>query len=411
MGQLLVNSTAVTAGGYVAQLVTAVMYLIAARHLPPSKFGPVLGAIGLALVIITVADMGINNWVVRRLATSSDRKASSLLFEDTFGVKLALALALGLVWIGLCFLAVPFGFRFEDVSPLGVLVIASIVAATLLVPLRASERLAVVAFVGIFEKVAALVVSIICFAIFPRSAIPLTMGLASGSVLAALMAGILLPPPYRSLPRFSLSALLALLRSSINFGLASLASQLQRADVAVVNFVAGPVASGLYGAAARLSSLIGVMPTAFSQSMYPFIARSSDRKAAYWSALRTGSLMLVAVSGSLLVCYLYAPLIISVLLGNEYLESAAVLRIYLPGLFLASVNQPLSMLLQVEHDEGFVARVVGAASLVGLSGVALGAAMGGAVGAAIGFILLQVVTSAFLITRVAAQARLSFSHP
>jgi O-antigen/teichoic acid export membrane protein len=179
-------------------------------------------------------------------------------------------------------------------------------------------------------------------------------------------------------------------RKSASFGITALATQAQKLDVIIVGALAGPVAAGIFAVPARLTGPLGLLPSAFSAALFPQMSREQIDT----SGLQEGralAAMMALVSGSLMLVYIFADPIVTLTLGDQYRASVEVLRIYLVGMGLASLNQPLAVILQARHDERYVARATTFGAIAGLVFVALGAWAGDATGAASGFVALQIV--------------------
>jgi O-antigen/teichoic acid export membrane protein len=134
-------------------------------------------------------------------------------------------------------------------------------------------------------------------------------------------------------------------------------------------------------------------------ALFPRVAGAQDRRTVHREAVRGGLLLLALMSVLLGGIFAIAPAAVEVVLGPQYLASVGVLRVYLPGLLIASLNQPMAIFLQAEGAERFVARIVAPASFAGLAAIALGAALEGASGAAFGFLVMQVIVATFLAMR------------
>jgi O-antigen/teichoic acid export membrane protein len=362
------------------------MYWIAARSQPPAVLGPLLGAIGISLVLAGTADFGLNTWTVRAMARDP---SSPGVFRATLTAKLVLAVVIGLAWVMACLLISVESRRFLAFAILGIYLGLLIVGGTLLVPFRAAERMGLVAVAGLVEKIVALGALLVLIPFSGAGPGSFAVALSAGALAALAFAMLRLDRSHLGLEGKSPSDIWRLWKSSISFGMAGLAAQLQRADVAIVAIVAGPTASGYFGAPARLTGFLNVIPAAFTTALLPRIAQANDRRTSIREALSAGGLMMLVMTVLLLLLFVLAPLLVTVALGREYLPSVGVFRIYLVGMILASVNQPLAVYLQAEGHEHYVAVVVGGVSVLGLCIVAIGAAVGGAIGASLGFIALH----------------------
>jgi O-antigen/teichoic acid export membrane protein len=403
MRRLAINSSILTAGAYFAQAATVVIYVVAARNLGPERFGPVLAAIGLVIVVVSFADFGINSWALRALARVG---ADPDPFIRTFSAKIVIACLLGLGW-ALIGLLLPSGPEKGAIVILGAYVTSLIAASTIEVPFRASQRMGVVAVVITLEKLTALVVSLLLFSFLRADPIFLSASLVCGSLVSAAAGARLLEPAYRRLRRPTIGDIWFLWRNSFSFGMLGLATQIQRADVAIVNLVSGPVAAGIYGAPARLVGLFSVLPGAFSAAMYPRVAAANDRIAAHREAVKGAAVMMGLLGVILVTTYFLAPSSVAWVLGSEYAASVPVLRVYLVAFALVAINQVMAIFLQAEGQEHSVAAVVAIAVPLGLVTVMLGAVANGPFGAALGAIPPQFLIglSFFLqILRVMRQA-------
>jgi O-antigen/teichoic acid export membrane protein len=378
-----------TVGAYVAQGANVLTYLLAARALGPAVFGPLSGAIGIAIVAAGFGDFGINGWAIRALA----RSPSSIgLFSQTLTAKLTLAALMAVAWVVISIAT--FG-RYSLELPITLLagyLLSLVVAGTLTVPFRASENMSVVGLVGAVEKLVALGVwlAMQSFGRY-RPEIMLPVALVAGGIASVLCAVVFTPRHLLAITPPSLRRMVELWRSSYSFGMVGVSAQIQRADVAIVSAIAGPLASGVYAAPARLTSFLSVVPASFSVAIFPRMARSSATGASRRTEVISSAGMLAAMVLLLGCVAVWAPALIRVALGPAYLSSVLVLRIYLLVVLISAANQPLLALLQAEGHENYAGKVVVSSALVGLIGIALGAHAGGAAGAAGGAILLQLL--------------------
>lgn len=394
MREVMRDSSILSIGMLFAQSLSAVAFAVVARTLGPDLFGPLAAAVGLALLVATVADFGVNTMAVRALAQGDEA-----MFTETLGAKSAAAISLTAFWV----IAAAAAVRSEDLRlaafVLGLYIGAYLVLSTLTVPLRSERRMVRLAVVQSVEKSATFGCTLFLLAHgFGLVALPLS--LVVGTTAAGLLAYVQLRPARRSglAPRFRRTV--AVWTSSFSFGIASLASQAQRADVALVALAAGPAAAGVYAVPARLLAPLGFLPSAFVASIFPRVA-ARDSSASRPRIVRAGAPLLACMLIVLLLLYLYADRVILASVGEQYAAGVGVLRTYLVGTALAIVNQPAASVLQAEGHESYVARVVAVGAVAGLGGVGLGARLAGAEGAAFGFVLLQLVVFALLVIGMA----------
>jgi|SRR3989344_345016 len=106
-------------------------------------------------------------------------------------------------------------------------------------------------------------------------------------------------------------------------------------------------AVALYGLPYKIFEVLLVIPTFFMNSVYPiFVRHMSESKEKIKSTFLKASGILI-VSGLLVgtVGFVFAPQIINALGGSEFIESIAVLRILLVGIFVFYLTQPVSWLI------------------------------------------------------------------
>ena len=271
--RLAFNSIVLTAGAYVAQVANLLIYLLAARSLGPAVFGPLSGAIGIAILAASFGDFGINGWAIRALARSP---SSIELFKQTLTAKLTLAALMALAWVVISLATLGRSSLELPIALLAGYLLSLVVAGTLTVPFRASENMSVVGLVGAVEKVVTLGVwlAMQSFGRYPPE-IMLPVALVAGGGASVACAFVFIPRHFLAIATPSLRGILELWRSSYSFGMVGVSAGILRADVAIVSAVAGPYASGVYAAPARITSFLVVIPASFSAAVFPRIARSS----------------------------------------------------------------------------------------------------------------------------------------
>ena len=390
MRRLLLNSSALTVGSALAQLATAIALLLGARVLGPGTFGAFVGLFGLVSLAATVIDFGINAATIRWLASHAEDAAA---FVTTLSAKVFLAFVLGGTWVAVSMAAMAVGALTVEIGVasvlLGVYLVASVTSTTLAVPLRARQRMTTVAIGSVAEKLVVLLVAAVLLLGPGWGPETLGLGFAAGSVASGIFYAALLAPPFRVAKVPAGREIIELWRQSRELGLSSISVQLQRADVAVVGFVAGTEAAGIFAIPARLTNLLGIIPTAFSAALYPRVAARGHSSETMREAVNVGAVMLATTAAGLAVLFAAADWIVPLLLGPAYVGAVPVLRVYVVAMLAASMTQPMAVYLQAIHQETYVARTVMTAAVIGLLFVGIGSATGGAMGAAYGFAAQQ----------------------
>lgn len=409
MRKLAFNSIVLALGSYVGTGASALTYLLAARTLGPSLFGSLSGAIGLAIVISAFGDFGVNGWTIRALARNP---TSVELFRRTLSAKVGIGLLLALAWAVISLTVLANTSLKLGVATLGVYIFTFVIAGTLTVPFRASERMTVVSAVAAVEKVVALGawLAIQIHGGIGLEALPIA--LVIGGAASVVCAAILVPRHLLAITVPSVKLVLELWRTSYSFGMVGLSTQILRADVAIVSSVSGPFAAGVYAAPARLTALLTVIPASFSAAIFPRIARSASTGASRRPELVSAAGMLALMVLILGAAALAAPIVVPLLLSQAYVASVGVVRVILLVALINSANQPLLVLLQAAGLEHYAGRVVMVTVVIGLLAIAVGARVGGATGAATGALLMQLLQLAlFAAKAVRMPPPNATSHP
>lgn len=392
MRRLIAHSAWLTAGTGVAQALTAAAYWLCARASEPAEFGTLVALVSLAMLVATAADFGVNAWTVREIA----RLGTAEPFIRGLGARFVIALLVGGAWLLCATVLWAAGLASAYLLALGAWIIVTLLMSIILSALRALERMATVATVTSLERLGLLGVVVAGSWIGePTSA--LAVGLLVGAAVAVGVAWWTLPRSFKVLSRPHRGEIVGFLVKSRGFAYSSFAVQAQRLDVAIISVIAGPTAAGIYAAPSRLTNALGVLPIGFSAAVFPHVAREDARG----PQRRELSLALALLFASMLVMvtplFIYAERVTSFALGAQYRDSAPVLRFVLIVMLVATLTQPLAVMLQARGEEFFVARILGLSSAIGLIAVAVGAVLGEATGAAAASVGVQVLMLVLLL--------------
>src|SRR5207249_3727682 len=130
------NSALLSLGAYISQIANVVLYALAARDFGPSLFGSLAALIGIAIVVASFADFGINGVTTRALA----RAPSSIEpFIRTLTAKVAISVVLGALWATATLVTMNRSSLVLAASLLAGYLVLFIVMGTLTVPFRAAE--------------------------------------------------------------------------------------------------------------------------------------------------------------------------------------------------------------------------------------------------------------------------------
>jgi O-antigen/teichoic acid export membrane protein len=103
-----------------------------------------------------------------------------------------------------------------------------------------------------------------------------------------------------------------------------------RVDSFIIKKYLGSSELGLYTAAITISSILPMIPMILFNVINPIIAKIKYENEATYNLYLQKAFQLFTYGGIIfsLIIFIFAPLIVNILYGNEYLESAAILRIH-----------------------------------------------------------------------------------
>ncbi len=381
------QAIALTASTALAQVATAVMYVLAARFSDPADFGRTATAIGIGLAISGYLDFGTSSLWVRDLAS---KRTSMATISHRAMSRIYLGTAAALVLIVLSLL-VPALSTLWVAAPIA---LAQLIRAASPVPLRAVARADTVSIGIVAERLMALLVMLGLIGVGVASFAALWIALVAGAALATLLTRVLTPAELR----YDLTALkpVSPYTDALHYGLYGVGSSSQSLDLAVLGGVAGAGATGVYGAVSRWTQPMGLLASAFSSASAPIVARAGSAREAV-RALRPGSWLLgLALLGCVVVVCI-APVLVPLLVGTKYRDAIPVLQLLAIGTIPAVLNQPLATFLQSIGHDRLMAWLLLASIPAYLGLVAVLGPHFGAIGAGIAFIATQTALLAVLI--------------
>jgi O-antigen/teichoic acid export membrane protein len=385
------QATFLAASTAVAQILTALIYLFAARVSGPTAFGQVVTAIAIATSAVGVLDFGTNSLWIRETAkgalTTHDLARRAL-------AKILIALVVFSVGGAVLHAVAPNPWLWTA-APIGMFLLVS---QTAQVPLRAHSRIGVVALSLIVDRLVGMVVLFAGMLLGADGAASLWLALVCGSIGGTLLLVSQMPGRRRLLVAPELTG--HPWRGSGFYGLSSVAVTSQALDLAIMSAVAGPTAAGIYGAVNRWTQPMQLAVSAFASAAVPVVARAQSWSTA-WPQVRKALWLPVAAVVACVVVIMGAPLFVDVLVGDAYAESATVLRILAVGTLFAIGNQPLAVFLQSLGRDKAVSFITLPVVAVQLLLVAVLASVYGAMGAALAFVAVQ--ASMFLLLLLLAR--------
>lgn len=383
---MLRRSLVIAASTAIAQAIVAVLYIVAARAAGPEQFGAVVAAIAAATFLAGLFDFGTNNFWVREVSSGQIK------FSDVYA---RIAWKGFFIFIAGTTLALLASVYLPETSfyATGILGFSMALFQSSLVPLKASLQTTKLAIIMTTERVLAFVTFLLLSTTKIQAHEALVYSLASGSVLAAIISLSISPRPDTLIMK-TLKPIWPW-RGSLAYGMGGVTISAQTLDATILHAVAGPIAAGTYGAVNRWTQPLGVFASAFATTGLPYVARSQSLRKSYKELKHAWWLLGIAGVICILVAAL-SPLIVKLLLGAQYADSAAVLSILAIGTIPALINQPLYVFMQAMNLDKKVAPAVIFSVLLQL---ALCAALGlvyAELGAAIALALGQAVLLSLL---------------
>jgi O-antigen/teichoic acid export membrane protein len=367
----------VSLGRIAAALIQAGTVVLVARNATTSEFGVFAAAYGVVIVAQVLSDFGLSTFITQERSRSID----SPLIRGAIrlnGIIAFLALLGGLL---ACVALAPFTDGYSLIFiPYVVWTLAERNAAVWLAVAFADGD----AWLNMTNLVARRLLTLV--GLLALVALGVDAVLAFG--IAAAVAGVCSLVVARLYVRRRLRGgasrdSRAILRSSIPFWSNLIAGQLRNLDVLVAGVSIGATQAGLYGAGARITGPLRILPDALASALLPAASRENFRPSP--RLLRQIGVFSLVATAFGVVGVLVVPYVVQPLLGAQYAGAEAVIQLTVLGLPFASLVSVEASLLQGLGLKAYVARVAFAATALCLCGVAVGGLLGGAVGAMIGY--------------------------
>jgi O-antigen/teichoic acid export membrane protein len=399
----------VVAGNLARLALGFVASVLIARALGPATFGVFATLGALASVLGAVADLGLNDAAVRRIAAAWPAEPGSAEERGRAAFWLRLAATVAIVAVaGL--LAVPLGARLLHLPTAGLLLALLGVVATALSG-AVSALLQATGHFGRLSAVAltnATLTAILAVLLALAGHLTLTTALAMLGIATSLAAfavgGRLLPPGWSLRPPPG-TVLRTEGRELLRFGrwlwiangCALLAAQL---DLLLVSGWRGAATAGTYALALNLAAKADIVNSSLYTVLLP-AASSLHGAGAVRRYLRQGLLRSAAIGLVLLVAVPLAGPFITTFYGAEYAPAIGLFRLLLLVVIFDVFTTPLTLLAY--HFErprliaGADALRVGTLALVGTLLIPRNSALGGATGAIIAKFCAKVAGAALVV--------------
>jgi O-antigen/teichoic acid export membrane protein len=366
-------------GQVLGEAFTFVLFIFLSRSFGEAGVGVYSFAIGFTGFFAVFAEFGLAPLTIKELS----RHISS--FRDYYGRILLLRLALSVAVLAMLALVTPF-LPFPPDSKVIIIVIGgyqvfSTLALGFAAVFIAQEDVHLTALMEFSLRAVTALAAILV--ILAGGSLMATLAVLPAVALGQLLISYVIVAARYGRPRLvtSISSLTRLVRQAIPYALSLFLSYLYaRIDVVLLGFLMGANAVGLYNVAYRLVFVLVLIPQLGSRAVFPQASRlyldsRQDFKSLYHEFLNAAVLIGLPMAAGL---WLIGPELISLIFGETFTDSASLLRILAPILFLNFVSQMMSIFLmscdrQMERTKTMAAvagaSVVGNLALIPLFGI------------------------------------------
>ena len=344
--------------GYVFPLIS-MPYL--ARVIGADGFGKIAFASAIVVWIQTISDWGFNLTTTRDVAQNRDNKELvSRIFSNVLWARSVLTLLSGIILL-LVVLLVPCLRENADI----IFVTFLLVPGYILFPewfFQAIEKMKYTTFFNLFLK---LVFTVAVFVFIHKREDYLMQPLLTtiGYLLCGIGALYLIFKKWGySLYKPQWGEIFKTIRNSTDVFINNLMPNLYNSfSVMLLGFFGGSTANGIYDGGNRFPSIFYQFQSVLSRAFYPFLSRRPDKHSFY------AKLNIVSALVGSVILVLMSPLIIKIMLGDEFEKSVVVMQILsFSVVFLAMGYTYGTNFLIINHKEKPLRNLTFISSIVGM---------------------------------------------
>jgi O-antigen/teichoic acid export membrane protein len=349
------NTAAQLLAKVVSMALTVVATMLITRAFGKEGYGQFAIMQTLPALFYILADFGLNTTALKKIAGGNATTA-----QHYYHTVLSLRLLLSIIFIGILncsILLLPYSaFLKTGIAVSSVLILTQALYASTNLLFQYKQRYDLSAIGYIAGSVLTLVLVVLAI----RGGLDvrlLSFAYVVGGLLTFVVnAGLLAKLRYLTCLRIDLAVAKNLLAGSLPLGLMFIFSQITfKADAILISLLSLPPKLGLTNVEAvaiytlpyKVFEVALVLPTFFMNAMYPiFVTGCRENRGKLQSVFRTTVKYMLAL-GLLASATLYvaAPTIVTVLGGQTFGQSVAVLRILAIGLVIFFLTQPISYLI------------------------------------------------------------------
>lgn len=383
-GRVLLRRVATVVGTtVVAQALTALTYVIAARALGPALFGKVAVAISVGAIGVVVYDLGLNDMMTREVAATRIRVYDARRVLSTKRLFAPLLLA---PVIAAAFLA---GLHIWDATFYALVSWALWEAQASGALLRGTERFGAANSCQILGRLAGVLMALVLQITGTWTALLFALCLLLSNVFEAVTGRFMLGANHDPVLGDALR-LGRTQRAAVSFGLTSLSASAQQLDTPIVALGGGVIEAGVYAAAGRLIGPLNLAGASLRLVSIPWLSRAQKSPRTRQREELRVEILAIALSCLPIIAGIIGLHAIPTLLGLAYQRAGEAFLVLAFGAAFSTWNQGLAAILQSRRAQKAVAAVVATGLMVGLAATYLMSMWRGAVGAAYGLVVSQV---------------------
>lgn len=392
------NTIALVIAELITKILAFIITIFIARHLLEADFGKYSFAFAFTSFFAIFSDLGLHVLTIREVARCGDR--AHLYLGNVSLMKAALScVAFILLAIIVSLTGFPPDITYA-VYIVGAYVILNSFNQLFFSFFRAFEKMEYESIVRILEKII-IFAGVLMLVVGGYGLIPIVGMYLLANIVAFVVAGTILLKKI-AVPRFSMdyAFMKDALREALPFGITAIFVTIYfQIDTVMLSFMQGDAVVGWYNAAYQLIFGLMFIPGAFVGAIFPVMSRfHTSSPSSLWRLFR-GAFKYLFISSLpiVIIGFLYAPEIISLLFGSAYEQSAVALQVLIlviPVIFLTSLLGPT---LQAINWQRTVTSLTGVSALfnVGLNMIMI--PLYSYVGASMATVLTEILGLIFLL--------------
>lgn len=352
---IVYNTSAQLIAKFVSMTLTILATILITRAFGKEGYGQFSLMQTLPALFYILADFGLNTTALKRIG-GDDKERTQKYYQTVLGLRLLLSLVF-IVVLNIITLFLPYSSFLKTgilMSSLLILTQALYSSTNLIFQYRQRYDLSSFGYIGGSIVTILLVVTFIKLGLDIRL-LSFTYVLG-GTVTFFVNARLLGKLGYGTSLKLNIDVAKGLLTSSLPLGLMFIFSQINfKADTILLSLLKLPSTVGLnniesvaiYSLPYKIFEVALVLPTFFMNATYPIFVRKFKENREKFNEIffKTVKYMLALGLTTSATLYLLAPLVVKILGGQEFVQSAGVLKILSMGLFIFFLTQPISYLI------------------------------------------------------------------